>query len=556
MKRFLLFFFILVSSINLYSQTQQGYVKTRGRLSSTGQLIPGVRLQGATISVKNGGSYVSGNNGAFSLKVPSGTFYLTNVQKLGYQLCDRDFLGKGYKYSVNPIAVVMETPDNTTADRLAAEKKIRRTLQKQLQDKEDELEEQKEQQKITEEHYRKQLQELYVAQENNEKLISDMADRYSSIDFEEMDEFHRKVAFYIQNGELTHADSLLNSKGSMEERSAEIDRLHEINAKERQKLEKSEKMAETLLKDFADDCYSKFEICKMQHKNDSAAYWLELRASKDTMNVEWLLDAGSFIVDYICDYGLAMSYFQRSLFVSRKLYSENSAITATCYYDMASIYYRQTNYIEAINYNKIALDIRTELFGEKHDDVIDSYILIGMVYRVQQQFSQSLEYFQKALSLATDLHGEKSLYAARIFDHIGLVYHFAMKYDLSLEYYLKALKMRKEFSVEEDADIAESYNHVGLIYSLKQSHQQSLEYFQKALDIYLSLYGEHHIQVATCYLGITQTSMFLKDYPKALSNAEKSLKIYHDICGDNHSSVQQIQSIIQLLKMMYKPNPE
>lgn len=556
MKKILFLTLLFLSFGLLFGQTQQGIVKTRGRMTAEGNVIPGTRLNGATINVRNISALVTDNDGTFLFTVPSKTFFLTNVQKQGYILCDHDILSREHQYSANPFVVVMETPDNNAADRLAAEKNIRNTLRRQLQEREIELDALKEQQKISEEQYRKQLQELYVAQGNNEKIISDMADRYSSIDFDEMDEFHRKVAFYIQNGELTHADSLLNAKGSMEERSAEIDRLREINAKEREKLEKSEKMAETLLEDFADDCYSKFEICKMQHKNDSAAYWLELRASKDTMNVEWLLDAGSFIADYICDYGLAMSYFQRSLFVSRKLYSENSAVTATCYYDMACVYYRQANYIEAINYNKIALDIRTELFGEKHDDVIDCYILIGSVYRVQKQFSQSLEYYQKALSLATDLHGEKSLYLARIFDHIGTVYHFAMKYDLSLEYYLEALKIRKEFSVEEDADIAESYNHVGLIYSLKQSHQQSLEYFQKALDIYLSLYGEHHIQVATCYLGITQTSMFLKDYPKALSNAEKSLKIYHDICGDNHSSVKQIQSIIRLLKIMYKPKPE
>ena len=58
------------------------------------------------------------------------------------------------------------------ADKLASERKIRRTLQKRLTEKEDEIEALKEQQKITEEQYQKQLQALYQSQENNEKLIS------------------------------------------------------------------------------------------------------------------------------------------------------------------------------------------------------------------------------------------------------------------------------------------------------------------------------------------------------------------------------------------------
>lgn len=157
MKRFLLFLLILVSTINLYSQTQQGYVKTRGRLSSTGQLIPGVRLQGATISVKNGGSYVSANNGAFAFAVPSQSYYLTNVQKKDYQLCDRDVLGKGLRYSSNPLVIVMDTPDRILEDRLESEGKIRATLTAQLNKQKAELNQLKEQQKVSQQEYNKLL---------------------------------------------------------------------------------------------------------------------------------------------------------------------------------------------------------------------------------------------------------------------------------------------------------------------------------------------------------------------------------------------------------------
>lgn len=71
--------------------------------------------------------------------VPAKTFYLAGVKKNGYLLCDQDFPDKGYQVSSNPLVVVMESHDNTLTDKLAVERKIRRTLQRQLRKKEDEI---------------------------------------------------------------------------------------------------------------------------------------------------------------------------------------------------------------------------------------------------------------------------------------------------------------------------------------------------------------------------------------------------------------------------------
>jgi len=164
----------------------------------------------------------SGADGTFTLAVPGKSFMLTRVQKNGYELADRDLLGKTYSTSSEPFIVVMDTPDALLAQRLSSERKLRRTLQQQLQAREDEIEALREQQRITEDEYHKKLQELYASQENNEKLIADMAERYARMDFDQLDDFRRRVAACIQNGELTRADSLINTRGSLESRAAEI----------------------------------------------------------------------------------------------------------------------------------------------------------------------------------------------------------------------------------------------------------------------------------------------------------------------------------------------
>ena len=223
--------FCLMIIVTAFAQTQRGYVKTKGRLGNNGAVIAGERLSGATVTVKGINAVVSGGNGSFSLQLASNNFYLQNVQKQGYVLLDPEVLSKQYVHSKNPLVLVLVTPSHQTDDKLAAERKIRRTLQRQLQDKEDEIETLKEQQKLSEEEYRKQLQELYSQQESNEHLIHEMVERYSRMDFDEVDKFNCQIRDLILEGKLTEADSLLNTKGNINSRVSLLRQHQEANNK-------------------------------------------------------------------------------------------------------------------------------------------------------------------------------------------------------------------------------------------------------------------------------------------------------------------------------------
>ena len=79
MKKVLLLIMMLAMTILASAQTQQGYVKTKGRLGSNGLVIKGIRLSRPTVSVKGGNSVVSGKNGTFSLQITNKTYYMENV---------------------------------------------------------------------------------------------------------------------------------------------------------------------------------------------------------------------------------------------------------------------------------------------------------------------------------------------------------------------------------------------------------------------------------------------------------------------------------------------
>ena len=240
MKKALFLFFALLTSVLATAQTQQGFVKTKGRMVN-GKLVPGEGLKGATVSIQGRSSViVQSDNGAFSFPVPNSQFRLDSVRKKGYQLVDMDACPKSYKYSNNPLYIVMETPDQQLQDKLDAERKIRRNLQKQLQAKEDEIETLKEENKISLEEYQKSMQQLYAEQESNEKLISDMAERYSELDYDQLDEFYRQVSYCIENGELTKADSLLRTRGDINKQVSDILQRGQAIQEEKEQLQKAE----------------------------------------------------------------------------------------------------------------------------------------------------------------------------------------------------------------------------------------------------------------------------------------------------------------------------
>lgn len=413
-----------------FAQTQQGYVKTKGRLGSNGSVIAGVRLQGATVTVKGGNAVLSGNNGTFSLPVPNNSFFLQNVQKQGYVLTDPDVLSKQYAWSKNPLVVVLETKEQQADDKLAAERKIRKTLQRQLQEKEDEIESLKAQQKLSEEDYRKQMQELYNQQENNEKLISEMADRYSRMDFDQMDDFNRQISYLIINGRLSDADSLLNKKGNICERILILDKHHEANIQQREKLEKSELLEQRQREDIAQDCYNKYKISQMKHEKDSALFYIRLRADLDSTNVAWQVDAGYGYLygpSDIEESKVDLTYQMRALRQAKRQYGEDSKKVADLYHAVG------------FSHQALAEHLRRE----------------GLTDQSMSYFQAMLDYYLKAMSSYRHILGEVNEEVEGIYASVGLGYYETGDKEKSWEYYLKSLDVKKKRLGENHPEVQE-----------------------------------------------------------------------------------------------------
>lgn len=592
---------LLTLSATAY-KTQKGYVKTRGRYTSQGTLVPGKPLSNAVVMIRNSNSTRSDAKGNFSVTLPEQNFYLQNVKKDGYILSDPDVLKRRYSCFAGPLVLVLETPQQQADDRLASEKKLRRTLQRKLQAKEDELEALKEENKITTEEYRNALQELYKIQETNEKFISEMAERYSRIDFDALDDFQRRIAAYIQDGELARADSLLNTKGSMDDREAEINRLREANrqrgeeiAKEQQELEASESLAAVRLADFGADCYNRFQISRLELQNDSAAYWLERRANADTTNINWQLDAGLFLSDYLADYDKALRYYHIALDHSLKANGEQSLTTALIYNNIGTTLGQQGRYAEGQKYLKQAIKIleaigldkgshmltvlsnlansynllgdydkslemqtkvlimRLALLGNRHPDVARSYLNLGNDYYMRQEYSEALDCYKKALDVAQDSKINDGLLLAAIHDNLGLAYGAEEAYGEALNHLSTALELKQSELDDRHPQIAKSYNNLGGLMIFTEDYSKARDYFTRAARILDKPIYRYIKDMATTINGLGRIDSIEGNYESALSNYEKALEILSASFPSNHPYILSLQRRINELKSYLAP---
>lgn len=530
---------VMLTGLTASAQTQQGYVKTKGRMVN-GQLVPGQGLKGATVSVQGRTAVlVNADDGAFSFPVTNAQFSLDSVKKKGYQLVDMDACPRSYKYSGNPIYIVMETPDQQLQDKLTAERKIRRNLQKQLQEKEDEIEDLKAQQKISDEEYRRALQKLYADQESNEQLISDMAKRYSELDYDQLDEFYRQVSYCIENGELVKADSLLNTRGDLNKQVEEQLKKGQAIQEQEAQLNQAKAVHAADQEELARRCYSYYETFAAQHLNDTAAYYLELRSNLDTTNVDWLIEAAEFEREYKADYDKALKLFQKALRQSLSQHDATRLDVSDSYNGIGFVYTELGEFDKALECFNNALEAWKQSLLPANSKVAEYYNNIGAICLYTNKLDDAMDNFNIALEIWKETLGPEHINVGLGYNNVGYVYYWQDNFEKALEYFNKSLELKKPLGPEHP-DLAVSYNNIGLVYSDLEEYDKALEYYQKATEIWEKSYGPKHPQTATGYNNIGTVYGHLRDFDKAVEYHQNALEISKITLGLEHPEVAEV----------------
>lgn len=545
---------LLLVTITLDAQTQHGYVKTKGRLASNGTVIAGTRISGATIQVKGRTTVLSQSNGTFSFPVPAQDFYLQNVQKQGFVIMDPEMLTREYTYSKSPLVLVLETKEQQADDKLATKKKIRGTLQQQLQEKEEEIESLKAQQKLSNEEYRKQLQELYDQQESNERLINEMVNRFSKTDFDIVDDFNRRIAQLILDGKLTKADSLLNTKGDIQTAVNAYNQIHLANIQEernqelrQQRLNKSIAYERQVKEDLIQRCKGKIDIFQLQHKKDSTLHYLRIIVGIDTLNMDWRFHLYNYQQEYFGDTQGALEGYEKCR-VLLETSQHDSANIARCYDALGMICHQQGKDSLAFSYMEKALNIRQGLYKDEQEEVAVSYSNIGTLYNDQGNIYKALESYQKALLIRKHIYKEDTIQhsIATIYNNLGKIYRQKNELDNALSCYQHVCDIKQSLLPGKfHRSMARCYNNMAIVYMAKNDYEASLRYLKEALVISDSVYGRQHILTANILYNIGNSYASKKAYSQAIAAFSQSLVVFEELQAANISNKKYEQNLTE-----------
>ena len=572
MKRFLWITLCLCITLAALAQKQQGIVRT---IERPGQKSTGI--SGVTVKINEyPNAIVSGKGGKFSFtlqgKKQGDRCLVTSVTKKGYTLIDK-MPTFAYSFST-PAEIVMVSNKQLQQDekriREKAEKKAAATYEKRLA----ELERQLQEKTISEESYREQLQQVFDGHESFLKMIDEMARRYATTDYKGISEINRQIQECIENAELERADSLINSKGDLNQRKKELEEKRDVKQKIDSLSLALQEVIDFSTNELANDFYTKHLICASRYDNDSAAYYLIERVKLDTTNVEWLCSAGIYIDDYIDDKPLAIQYFQKCVEQVKKRSGEESDELCSLYNligkshsmlgnDSIALYYynkalsltREDNstraniignigllysgkddYSRALDYYYQSLEIRQSIFEDDDPSIANSYNNIGLIYYVKQDFQQALNYFSMALDIRERILSPNDPAIAISYNNIGAVYDDLEDYDMALVYYLKALVIQERVLGNNHTIIASTYNNIGLVYKRQKNFEKAKEYYSKSLQIYKKNIGVNHPLLGTVYNNLGSICEDSGEADQAKSFYFEALKIQENSLGTNHTT--------------------
>ena len=494
----------LCLSLSCLAITQEGIVRTIARKGQSGQPIEGtvIRLQGSHNKV------ASRNNGEFSLllhDLQNGDAYsIASIYKSGYEPAEQELIGKRMPCSDQvPVEILLVSKMQLMQEREAIESKARENVELYYQAKMDSLEKLLASKQISEAEMTKQKQRLESQYENFEPLLQAMSNVLARTDYHRMDSLTVLMQQAVENGNPEEAERLLREKGSMDQREAvlrewgrniqalqkEVDRNQEEFLRQKRELE--------------EDCYRLYSSFLTRFQNDSANFYIQKRAALDTLNVDYQLQAGQFVMKIMADYPLAKMYFERAYRICETQYSEMTGQMATTCNELGLIAKKQGDLDGAMVWYNRSLMIREKIRGKNSPAVAEALNNLGELYRARKDLKKAMDCHKRALKIREKHFESNSLEVAESKFGIAGVLYQQGQLDKAAALWEEVRNIYANNTKVPQQRVAAITLNLGGIYFKKGAYQQAESQFEKAVEIYSKVLGPNHPETKNA-MGILQ----------------------------------------------------
>lgn len=447
-----------------FAQIQSGKVRTAGTLTSKGEPISGV-------SIKMSGNYnsvLSNQQGQFEVQMAGvrngDPISVERVFKLGYVLLDENYLYSEKSFSTRvPLEIVMKSKSLIEKERREIEETAYANVNALYEQRLCRLDSALRASLISAEDKQKELEILQEQYQAYESLITSLSEHYSMMDYDTMSDIDVEINRCIRNGDLLRADSLLNSKGKLDRRISNYLEEAQLVANAEKELEKAKRRLsarksnlQQIKKNLAVDLFNKYAISLGRFDQDSAEFYILARASLDTTNVDWQIDAGYFLENYSGKYQEAYDLYMRTLRIAEQNDSNSDAVG-------------------------------------------NIYNSLGILMHSLGQYPDAIQFLNKAKELyglnPNPYHPNK----AAVRNNIAGVYGSLMQADSMLVYAQEALLINQTNFGEMSEECAFNWNMIANAYDIQGDSQAALEIYKKLLDIYTHNEGGTSLYVALTY---------------------------------------------------------
>ena len=529
----------LACSLSLSAQTQQGYVKTLGRPNQQGRALSDV-----SIRVKGGHNAVlSGQDGTFAMPMPGkklgDAYSLQQVHKSGYDLKDKDAVGRQYAYSNKvPLTLVMFSRSDYQQEKQRIENVIYNTVEKRYKAEFARLKQQENTHRITAEQARQQLHQLQDGLEKIQGLVDGLAEHYAQVDYDELNDKEREINLAIEAGELERADSLLQLLG-IQQRAQDI--AQRLQAGETLKKEAQQETAEVLKRQEKDAeyLYQLYTIALAKFDNDKARFYIETRAALDTMNIEWQIDAAEYVMTYWSDFNKYQYYYQRAFKQSISSLGTSHPMTIKCCQALSSMLMRKDRMDLGMElYKKAEVELSSHLEDEEYaEQLAVQYTICGQILYSKGQYEEIIPYIQRALVLIKQKYGDENEKVAEYYEMLGGSYNWNNRCQEALSCFQKALYIYNKCGASP-LKKCNVKSIIGATYAAIDNRNAAIKYMQEAVDTLKIICGtENHNSIAVVYKSMRDCYSEMLEYEKALEYADKAINIKRNLFGEIHSDV-------------------
>lgn len=266
-------------------------------------------------------------------------------------------------------------------------------------------------------------------------------------------------------------------------------------------------------------------------------------------------------LDIMVRFDTAMAYFNKSLDIRKRLYSEQHDKVALSYYFIGRCYRGfsvLTDSIQLLRLKKLgievdnpiekeleflekALALQEQILGKNHYQVANTYQALGnYYYEIKKDFDKGFEYQQKALDIRQNLFEDSHPQIASSYTELATYYRVMNMFDKELECLEKALMIQLKTLGEEHKDIARNYYLMGNRYRIAGDYEQALTYYQQSVDIFIKLQNKNSVEVADVYFGMALCYRQLENTIEEYSFLNQSKNIRQKIFGKNHFTVGEV----------------